>query len=503
MHKKYIHSLILLAIWILFPFISTAQNVEEQLQKAQFLIENHMAQTNTPGVQVAVMIKGELVWSESWGFSNLAKNESLEVTTPMRVASVSKSMTSVALGKLVEEGLIDLDEDVRTYVPSFPKKVHKITTRQLAASSAGIRHYTSKDPILNQIHYPTVSEALEVFKDDPLLFEPDTDYHYSSYGWVLLSAAMEAASKTSFDSLMQNTWFELRMQNTYFDHANYYPKQICTPYILKDKSFFAKLFSENTNERIEAPDEDRSFMYAGGGFLSTAEDLVKMGTALLQNNYLKTRTTQTLFSSHELKDGTKTYYGLGWETGVSRKGTPIVYHSGSMKSARSHLIIYPEKEVVVAYIANTGDHIFFNDREAQLIAELFIQDAENTSDIVKKKYEPLVGEWHIATTSLRNKKTEGRLNLKKNTSGVFSGEITFTRSKEKKSFPIVLTDIENTSVHLVAVSPMFIDFYIQLVDDNSFKGEWLHDFNVKGIEELDEYWDARSITGTKRRVSED
>lgn len=499
MLKKFILRIVLIlpSLLILNPIKCDAQSVEEQRQKARFLIEKHIAQTNTPGVQVAVMVKGELVWSESWGYSNLAKNEPLEVTTPMRVASVSKSMTSVALGKLVEEGLLDLDEAIRKYVPSFPNKAYKITARHLAASTSGIRHYTDKDPAINQQYYPRITDALDVFKDDPLLFEPDTDYHYSSYGWVLLSAVMEAASKTSFDSLMQKTWSELNLHNTYFDHANYHPKQISTPYILKDKSFVSKLFSENTNERIEAPYEDRSFMYAGGGYLSTAEDLVKMGTALLQNNYLNNGTIKTLFTSHELKDGTKTYYGLGWETGVSRKGTPIVYHNGSMKSARSHLIIYPEKEVVFAYIANTGDHLFFNDREAQNIAELFIQDVESTPIEIEQQIEQLVGTWHIATTSLRDKKTEGSLLLKKNAFGGITGDITFTRSKEKKSFPIVLTEIANNRAHLVAVSPMFIDFYIELNGANSFDGIWLHDFNVKGVEELDEYWNPRNIIGKK------
>lgn len=473
----------------------SAQDLDTQIQKARFLIEKHIAQTNIPGVQVAVMMDGKLVWSETWGYSNLEKSQPLEASTPMRVASVSKAMTSVALGKLIEEERIDIDADIRNYLTAFPDKGYKITTRQLASSTSGIRHYTSKDPVFNQHYYPSVSDALSLFKDDPLLFEPGTDFYYSSYGWVLLSAVMEEAANTPFDRLMENTWSELTMRNTYLDHAKYHPPNISTSYIKKDKDFLSKIFSNKGTERIQAPYEDRSFMYAGGGYLSTAEDLVKMGTNLLQNRFLNQATTDILFSSQKLKNGRKTYYGLGWETGLSRLSTAIVFHSGSMSTARSHLIIYPEKEVVFAYIANTGDHIFFNDREAQNIAELFVKVAEPKA---KRSFnqQHLIGDWEIETTSLRNKKTTGRLKLKKNDKGIITGEITFARSKRKKSFPIVLTDINGNEAHLVGVSPMFMDFFITL-HGNSFEGEWLHDFNVKGISEEDSYWNPRAFFGKK------
>ena len=83
-----------------------------------------------------------------------------------------------------------------------------------------------------------------------------------------------------------------------------------------------------------------------------------------------------------------------------------------------------------------------------------------------------------------------------NTDDFLSGTITFKRSRKIITYPVVVSNFQNNKVHLVTVSPMFIDFYLE-VDGNKFKGEWLHDFNVKGIPEKDDYWKPREIIGSK------
>ncbi|MEQ8241459.1 MAG: serine hydrolase [Cyclobacteriaceae bacterium] len=476
------------SISILLLFVSyqvaTAQDYPKAIEKARFLIQHHQQQTQIPGVQVALIVRDSLIWSESFGYSNLEKRTPVEKTTKFRIASISKSLTSIALGEMIEQEQIDIDKDIRFYLPEFPEKEYPITARQLASSTAGIRHYNSDEPKYNSVNYPDIQSSLMRFQDDPLLFEPATDYHYSSYGWVLLSAVMEKASGKPFSQLMAETWEELGMAHTTFDYPDKKTENVSRFYIHSKKQ-----------GRVLAPDDNRSYMYAGGGYLSTAEDLAKMASRLLKNQYLEDSTLQELFSSQTLKDGTKTHYGLGWETGVSRVGSPIVFHSGSLSSARSHLVIYPDEEIVFAYLANTGDQVFFNDREAQNIAEIFVK--ENRIKEEPKGESDLIGEWKISTTSLRSKKTKGTLRFQKNEQGIIAGELEFKRSRKQKSFPIVLTEFSDNQAHLVAVSPMYIDFFLT-INGNSFQGEWLHDFNVKGVPEKDDYWKPRAIVGERK-----
>lgn len=464
--------------------ILNAQDYQKAIDKARFLIRQHKNQTKIPGIQVALMVDDSLIWSEGFGYSNLNGEVPIDLTTKFRIASVSKSVTSVALGKMIEQKEIDIDKDINTYLPEFPKKSFSITSRQLAASTSGIRHYTNNDPDYNTTNYPNIISSLERFKDDHLLFEPGKAYHYSSYGWVLLSAVMEKASNKPFEQIMEESWNKLGMTHTSFDFPD---KEI------PNKSI--QYIAGKKDERIEAPFDNRSYMYAGGGYLSTAEDLVLMGSQLLNEKYISKETVDLLFSTYHLKDNTKTNYGLGWECGINRMNTSIVYHSGSMSSARSHLVIFPEEKIVFAYLSNTGDNIFFNEREAHSIAELFLE--EPTSEELANK---VIGEWEINTTSLRNKKTSGILRLRENMRGVIEGSITFKRSRKKKTFPVILNGVKNNQFHLVAVTPMFLDIYLTVNGDKG-NGTWLHDFNVNGTPETDEYWKPRILTAKRKTFS--
>ena len=478
--KKLSLSLILSLSYIL----TFAQDYQVAINKARFLIQEHQKQTQVPGIQVAVMVDGSIIWCESFGYSDLQNKIPVNDSTMFRIASVSKSVTSIALGKMIDLNEIDIDKDIHYYLPEFPKKTYQITARQLASSTAGIRHYTRDDPEYNSFDYPDIISSLERFKNDEILFEPGTDYHYSSYGWVLLSALMQEASGKSFFQLMEGYWQDLGMTYTSFDYPNKKLPNTSNFYIYDTKK----------NRKI-APVDNRSYIYAGGGYLSTAKDLVKMGSQIINNNYLTERTRNELLSSYELKNGSKTFYGLGWESGKSRAQTPIVYHSGNMPSARSHLAIYPEKNVIFAYIANTGDHIFFNEREAHNIAELFVnKNAIKPVNVDNEKR--IIGEWDISTTSLRNSKSTGAIKLEKDEQGIITGSLTFKRSRKKETYPILVSEINDNQVHLIAVSPMFLDIFLT-INGGSFEGKWLHDFDVKGVPEEDEYWKPRPIIGKR------
>ena len=337
-----------------------AQNYTKAIDKARFLIEAHRKQTNIPGCQVAVMVKGQLVWSEGFGVSDLENKVKVTAVTKFRVASVSKPMTAMALGKLIESDQLDMDKDIRTYLPTFPDKNFVITARHLAASTSGIRHYNANDPEFNTKHYNTVMASLENFQNDDLLFEPGSQYLYSSYGWVLLSAVMEKASDTSFFTLMENTWGELGMGNTTFDYPD------------KSVDNTSKFYVYDKKRKL-APAENRSFIYAGGGYLSTATDLVQMGDMLISDKYVNQETRELLTSTYQLNNGTLTYYGLGWETGVNRLGSKVVFHSGSLPTSVAHLIMYPEEELVFAYLANTGDHVFLMPGRHKVLPNCFLK----------------------------------------------------------------------------------------------------------------------------------
>lgn len=106
-----------------------------------------MVERGIPGAVVAVMKDGKLIWSEGMGYADVENDVPCKPNTLMRIASISKPLTAVALFQLWQKGLVNLDAPIQKYVPEFPEKEYKgekvtISLRQLLSHSAGIRHYS-------------------------------------------------------------------------------------------------------------------------------------------------------------------------------------------------------------------------------------------------------------------------------------------------------------------------------------------------------------------------
>lgn len=304
-----------------------------------------MASTQAPGASIAVMRDGRIVWSEGIGCADLEQEVPVTPITRFRVGSVSKPLTSVLLGLLVQEGRLDLDAPVQTYVPDFPKKAWPITTRQLAGHLAGIRHYEGHEFQIRD-HYATVREGLAIFENDPLLFQPGTKFSYSSYGWNLISAVLEGAAHESFLPMMQARVFApAGMAHTSPDD----PERI-----VPDRGRFYTR-TEDTGAVVNAGYVDNSYKWAGGGFLSTTEDLVTFGDALLEGRLLEPETLRTLWISQKTSDGNETEYGMGWGVRTDAKGRRLVSHSGGAQGGTAYLLIYPDERLVMAMLVNSDD----------------------------------------------------------------------------------------------------------------------------------------------------
>ncbi|MCG8466924.1 MAG: beta-lactamase family protein [Gemmatimonadetes bacterium] len=340
-----------------------------------------------PGLQVAVSVGGHVVWSEGIGYADLENKTAVTPLSRFRVGSVAKPITAVAVAQLAADGRLDLDAPVQDYVPSFPRKRWPITTRQLAGHLSGIRHYYCTKPALrpcddveptleahlaagnenfSAVRYETVSDGLAIFEDDPLLFEPGSEYSYSSYAWNLISAVIEGATGRPFLEYMQEHVFdELNLSHTAADRTD------------RLIPFRTRYYGYAPGGGLRnSPYVDNSYKWAGGGFLSTAEDLVRFADAHARPGFLSQASLDLLHTSQVLNDGTETGYGVGWRTYRDDEGRRIVGHGGGSVGGSTMLILYPETRVSVAITSNIsrwpGDRSAF----AQRIARPFLEALE-------------------------------------------------------------------------------------------------------------------------------
>ena len=324
--------------------------------KIEKICNDFVHSSGVNGIQICVSKGNEIRFSSGFGLADVANGIPVTDSTRFRINSISKALTSAALIKLLSEQKLDLDEPVQKYVPEFPLKEYPVTTRQLAGHLAGFRDYNENDPgdYIRTEHYKTAREALKVFMNDTLLFKPGTRFSYSTFGWNLIGAVIEGASGENYLEYMHENIFKpLKMNATCGDIIN--------TGIPNRSKFYDAIGDENDLG-------DWSYKYSGGGLLSTTSDLVRFGNEILHGNYVDARLKKILFDSQLTSDGGTTGYGIGWYTGRDRNGHRIWHHAGDSFSGSSHLIIYPDDDIVIAFLANGQEGVLFGHED---IAELF------------------------------------------------------------------------------------------------------------------------------------
>lgn len=311
--------------------------------RAANIAKQFLAESNISGFSVTVGSEGQIVWSGGFGFADLEQMVPINpAETKFRVGSTAKSMTAMAVGQLHEKNILDLDKIIQTYIPEFPEKRGPITTRMLAGHLAGIRHYKNDAEWFSAVHYDSVIDALEIFSDDPLLYYPGTEFSYSTYGYNLISAIIEGASGQEYISYMaENVFDPIGMKDTVPDHV--------APIIANRSRYYSSV----EGKLVNTPWVDNSNKWAGGGFLSTTDDLVRFGIAHLSGRFLTNETIQMLWTSQVTADGEATGYGIGWFIEVDSNGRTVIKHTGGSVGGVTVLRIYPDYELVIAIVTNT------------------------------------------------------------------------------------------------------------------------------------------------------
>ena len=319
--------------------------------KADHLLRQLIKEKKVPGISITVLKKGETVFQKGYGYADLENETPVDPRKSIfRIASVSKNIAATALAHMVNEGLIDLDNSFSTYVPYYPKKKWDFTIRQLASHTAGIRGYRGAEYGLNKPY--TIKESIEIFKDDDLLFEPGTDYLYNSFDWVLISLAMQEVSRITFEEYVYDKVLRpLEMENT-LAPERIVSATINDPNSLNDLAERSRSYTKNRlgGFRLAIP-VNNYYKLAGGGYLSTSEDIAKFGQAYLDGKILKEEVL-TPFLTSEMIKGTKTYYGLGWQVSEDKEGRSYYGHVGNGVGGYSNFFVYPEQQMVFSILTN-------------------------------------------------------------------------------------------------------------------------------------------------------
>jgi CubicO group peptidase (beta-lactamase class C family)/tetratricopeptide (TPR) repeat protein len=313
---------------------------DEAIARFSEFAEQRVEQDMIPGLSIG-FVKDDFIWAEGFGWADLENRVPAKAESAYRLASVTKPITAIGVLKLVEQGKIDLDAEVQTYVPYFPRKQWPVTVRQLLGHLGGISHYKNYDLEGHFKSHKNTEESLAVFADFDLVGEPGTVHSYSSYGYNLLGAVIEGASGQSYGEFMrEQLWSPLGMDSTRMDDPNA---------IIPNRVRGYRLGPDG--QLIHSEFVDISSRFAAGGTRSTVIDLLHLGKGLNEGRVLKPETMDTMLTSMTTSDGRYTGYGMGW--GIRpRNGRFTASHSGGQAETRTFFIWIPSEKLAIAVACN-------------------------------------------------------------------------------------------------------------------------------------------------------
>ena len=299
------------------------------------LVTETMRAQKVPAITVAAGNANRILYSRAFGSADLENSVAATPGTLIRTASIAKSITAVAAMTLVDSGKLDLDAPVQTYCPPFPPRQWPITTRELLAHTAGIRHYNPGE-MQNTRHYRFMADGFAIFAADPLLFRPGTGYQYSTYGYTVAGCVIEGAAGERFqDYVAAHVFGPAGMTHTVVDD---------TYEIVPHR---ARGYQKMGGEVWNADLMDSSYKIPGGGYLTTAEDLVRFAQALTGGRLVKAASLAQLWTPTPVSG--KESYGLGFQV---LEGGKLIMHTGGQPGTTTILVIAPQQRRALAVLAN-------------------------------------------------------------------------------------------------------------------------------------------------------
>ncbi|MBT8489033.1 MAG: serine hydrolase [Gemmatimonadetes bacterium] len=318
---------------------------------------------DAPGAAVGVLLNGALVHRAGYGIANMDYGIPITPETVFDIASISKQFGAMAALLLEEEGRLDLDADVRSYVPEIPDFGRVITPRHLIHHTSGIRDWP-QSMILGGVMYTDVISFDQIlrmlYRQEDLDFDPGSEYSYSNTGYNLLARIIEVQSGRSFRAVTEERIFDpLGMDDTHFsdDHLEIVPDR-AESYAPDDQQGYRRAINQLT-------------ALASSSLNTTLDDFL-----LWMENYDSgevggVAVLERMMERGRLNDGEEISYAYGLSTD-SYRGLATVGHGGGWAGFRTNFVRFPDHDLSVVVFCNVSNCDPAG--RARRVAEVFLDD---------------------------------------------------------------------------------------------------------------------------------
>lgn len=324
------------------------------------------------GYAVGVVEKGNVIFQKGYGFANHDYEIPFTDNTVVDFASVAKQFTGYCIAKLIKEGLLTMEDDIRVYLPELPEYDRPIKLHHLLGHTSGLRDWFSMARLAGRNENDTITGDYLmklITQQRELNFSPGTNFTYSNSGYFLLAQIVERVTKKSLRNYAQEQIFgPLEMKNTFFyDNENEIIKNKAVPYQENDKG----IYGQGIN---------RLSSVGSSSLFSTLEDMLKWAVFFDKcivegNDVFELMLTPTI-----LEDSTQINYNFGIAKG-SWRDYACIGHGGSWNAFACEVVYFPKERISIIFLTNRSPN-YVNAQNT--IREILLKEPAQESKVVEE-----------------------------------------------------------------------------------------------------------------------
>lgn len=336
-NTKQLGMLLLFLTALLSSNFVIAQNLEGTYDK--LLSENYSGEK--PGVSALVYKDGKVLYRKAFGMADLELNVSMKPENVIEIGSITKQFTAVSILMLMEQGKLSLDDELTKFIPDYPVNGKKITVHQLLNHTSGIKSYTSMESFMALARQDmSPMELIDVFKNEPMDFDPGEKWLYNNSGYILLGYVIEKVSgQTYADFIVEHIFKPLGMKNSYYGSMTQLIPNRARGYSPAESGF------RNANYL------SLTLPYAAGSIMSCVDDMLLWHQAIRNNTLIKAESKALAFTNTKLNNGKPTNYGYGWMNNEVN-GTPSIEHGGGIFGYTTSGVYVPDENIYTIVLTN-------------------------------------------------------------------------------------------------------------------------------------------------------
>ena len=329
---------IFICAFLLISASGVAQNLDEQIK---VYLNEQGFDNESPGLSLLVAKDGKTIYKVGLGMADLENNIKTKSNHVFEIGSITKQFTSVSILMLEEQGKLSVNDEITKYIEDYPTQGKTITIHHLLNHTSGIKSYTNMANFMTHARTDmTPTELIDKFKNEPMEFDPGTQFNYNNSGYILLGHIIEVVSGQSYAEFIKaNIFDKLDMTSSYYGSMTQ---------LIPNR---ARGYSDSGSGYKNANYLSLTLPYAAGSIMSTTEDLLKWQNAISANTLISKSSLEKATNGSKLNNDEDIPYGYGWNKGNMR-GSRTYEHNGGIFGYSTNGIFLPEENMYIIGLTN-------------------------------------------------------------------------------------------------------------------------------------------------------